>query len=99
VIPSQGFEVTSGKPKSWKKKADSGESIETFFCGDCGTTMWRETPTFGDNKAFKVGVLDTLDGFNDAKPDLELYAPQRASWVKAVEGATQLKGMPGSEEV
>jgi hypothetical protein len=99
VIPSAGFEITSGKPKSWKKQADSGESIETFFCGDCGTTMWRETPTFGDNKAFKVGVLDTLDGFNGAKPDLELYAPQRASWVKPVEGAKQLKGMPGSEEV
>jgi len=99
VIPSEGFEVTSGKPKSWTKKADSGESIETFFCGDCGTTMWRETPTFGPNKAFKVGVLDTLQGFNDAKPDLELYAPQRASWVQPVAGAKQLKGMPGSEEV
>jgi hypothetical protein len=85
VIPSAGFEITSGKPKSWKKKAD--------------TTMWRETPTFGDNKAFKVGVLDTLEGFNDAKPDLELYAPQRASWVQPVTGAKQLKGMPGSEEV
>jgi hypothetical protein len=93
VIPNEGFEITSGKPKSWTKKADSGESIETFFCGDCGTTMWRETPTF------KVGVLDTLDGFNDAKPDLELYVPQRAAWVQPVAGATQLKGMPGSEEV
>lgn len=99
VIPSEGFEVTSGKPKSWAKKADSGETINTFFCGDCGTTMWRETPTFGDNKAFKVGVLDTLGGFNDAKPDLELYAPQRASWLQPVAGAKQLKGMPGSEEV
>ena len=44
-------------------------------------------------------MLDTLQGFNDAKPDLELYAPQRASWVQPVAGAKQLKGMPGSEEV
>ena len=75
VAPGEGFKVTSGKPKTWTKKADSGVDVTTSFCGDCGTNMWRETPTFGD--------------LNDAKPDVELYAPQRASWSPALPGAIQ----------
>lgn len=61
--------------------------------------MWRTTPTFGENKVFKVGILDGIDALNDAKPAVELYAPQRASWLAPQAGAAQLKAMPGSEEV
>lgn len=61
--------------------------------------MWRETATFGENRVVKVGILDNLSALNDVKPDVELYAPQRVSWLQPLAGAKQLKGMPGSEEV
>jgi hypothetical protein len=99
VIPSSSFKITSGTPKTWSKKADSGSEVSTSFCGDCGTNMWRETSTFGDNKVIKVGILDSMGDLNDVNPDVELYAPERASWLKPIDGAKQLKGMPGSEEV
>lgn len=99
VIPNEGFKVTSGTPKTWSKKADSGAEVTTSFCGDCGTNLWRETSTFGDNRVLKVGILDEQSALNDAKPLVELYAPQRASWLPAQADAAQLKGMPGSEEV
>jgi hypothetical protein len=99
VAPGEGFKVTSGKPKTWTKKADSGADVTTSFCGDCGTNLWRETSTFGENKVVKIGIFDNLSDLNDAKPDVELYAPQRASWIPALPGAKQLKGMPGSDEV
>lgn len=34
-----------------------------------------------------------------AKPALELYVPERVSWVSAVSGAEQKKDMPGSASV
>ena len=98
IIPNEGFQVTSGTPKTWSKKSDSGSEVTTSFCGDCGTNMWRNTSTFGDNRVVKTGILDNLSSLNDLKPDVELYAPQRVSWIKAVDGAKQLKGMPGSVE-
>lgn len=99
IIPNAGFNITSGTPKTWSKKADSGAEITTSFCGDCGTNMWRTTPTFGENRVLKVGILDGLDALNDAKPEVELYAPERVSWLPAQAGAAQFKGMPGSEQV
>ena len=99
VAPGEGFKVTSGKPKTWTKKADSGVDVTTSFCRNCGTNLWRETPTFGDNKVVKIVIFYNLSDLNDAKPDVELYAHQLASWIPALPDAKQLKGMPGSDEV
>ncbi|OQN95899.1 hypothetical protein B0A48_17736 [Cryoendolithus antarcticus] len=99
VVPGSGFSITSGKPKMVPTQADSGKTISSAICADCGSTMYREGETFGDSKVIKAGTLDDASGLEGAKPDIELYAPQRVSWVAKVEGAKQLKGMPGSEEV
>ena len=98
-MPGDKFEVTKGSPKTISKKADSGNEITSHFCGDCGSTMWRDGKTFGESKVIKVGSLDDTKAFDDAKPAIELYAPERISWVSGVNGASQLKEMPGSAEV
>ena len=46
----------------------------------------------------KVGSLDSPDAFDTAKPLVELYAPERIPWVKAVPDAAQKKDMPNSAE-
>ncbi|KAM0718691.1 hypothetical protein Q7P37_005762 [Cladosporium fusiforme] len=97
--PTRGFQVTSGTPKTWTKKAESGADVTTSFCGDCGTNLWRETATFGENRVLKVGVLDELSALNELKPAVELFVPERVSWLAPQEGAAQFKGMPGSEQV
>lgn len=58
IVPGDGFSVTAGKPKTISKKADSGSQITSHFCGDCGSTLFRDGPTFGDGKVIKVGVMD-----------------------------------------
>jgi len=98
-VPGDKFEVTKGSPKTISKKADSGNEITSHFCGDCGSTMWRDGKTFGESKVIKVGSLDDTKAFDDAKPGVELYAPERISWVTGVNGASQLKEMPDSAEV
>ncbi|KAF2767351.1 hypothetical protein EJ03DRAFT_315958 [Teratosphaeria nubilosa] len=99
IVPGEGFEVTSGQPKTITKKADSGNDITSYFCGDCGTTLFRGGATFGQNKVVKVGVMDDPKIIEAAKPAMELYVPQRASWLAPVAGSQQLKDMPGSASV
>lgn len=98
-MPGEGFKVTSGTPKEISKTADGGNEITSKFCGDCGSTLYREGKTFGDAKVVKVGSMDDIDALDNAKPALELYVPERVNWVKGIDGANQLKGMPGSETV
>lgn len=81
--------MTKGTPKTISKKADSGSQITSYFCGDCGSTLWRETPTFDGAKVVKAGVLDDAGSLDSAKPVLELFTNQRASWLPAMDGADQ----------
>ncbi|KAF1354784.1 Mss4-like protein [Delphinella strobiligena] len=57
VVPGEGFKVT-GSPKVFTKKADSGKTIHTYFCGDCGSTLYRDGDNFPGMKIVKAGVLD-----------------------------------------
>ncbi|XXG95606.1 1 3-beta-glucanosyltransferase gel4 [Hypoxylon texense] len=89
IVPGAGFKILSGTPKSISKVAESGKEITSHFCGDCGTTLFRDGPSFGDNKVIKVGTLDDLNALDDAKPTVELFVPNRVSWVQEIPGTAQ----------
>ncbi|KAI1777375.1 Mss4-like protein [Hypoxylon cercidicola] len=93
IVPSAGFKILSGTPKTLTKVADSGKEITSHFCGDCGSTLFRDGPSFGDNKVIKVGIMDDLDALDDAKPAAELFTPHRVGWVQEVPGAVQNSSM------
>jgi hypothetical protein len=92
VVPGEAF-TSSGSPKEFAKVADSGATITSFFCGDCGTTLWRESPSFGTSKVIKAGIMDDLNLQNASKPVAELFAPERAAWQPAMGGAAQKDAM------
>ncbi|RYP72651.1 hypothetical protein DL769_004393 [Monosporascus sp. CRB-8-3] len=94
IVPGSGFKVVSGTPKTISKTADSGKQITSHFCGDCGSTLFRDGPSFGDNKVVKVGVMDDINALEDAKPAVELFARSKASWIQDVPDANKLGGMP-----
>jgi len=93
VVPGDGFKLLAGSPKEITKTADSGKQITNHFCGDCGTTLWRDGETFGSNKIIRVGVIDDPKALSNAKPDVEFFVGGRASWVTEIEGAPQLASM------
>jgi len=100
IVPGEGFQVVQGNPKTISKKGDdTGNEITSYFCGDCGSTMWRAGATFGDAKVVKVGTLDDDQALEKNAPAIELYAPIRPSWVTKVNGADQKKNMPDSDSV
>ena len=79
LVPGESFKV-SGSPKSIAKTADGGNTITSYFCGDCGSTLWRDSATFGTSKAVKVGVMDDPNAIGNTKPDVELYSELRVPW-------------------
>ncbi|KAF1911486.1 Mss4-like protein [Ampelomyces quisqualis] len=93
VYNADGFKVTKGTPKQHKKKADGGNDITSNFCGDCGSTMWREGATFAGKRIIKAGTLDDTSILDNFKADAELYANTRPKWVGAQSGAAQKDGM------
>ncbi|KAF2260586.1 hypothetical protein CC78DRAFT_24682 [Lojkania enalia] len=93
LFPEEGFKVLQGTTKQHSKVADGGNTITSHFCGDCGSTMWREGPTFKGLKVIKVGTLDDPDALTKAKPDAELFTSTRVEWVSEVPNAKQLLAM------
>ncbi|RYO92390.1 hypothetical protein DL766_000360 [Monosporascus sp. MC13-8B] len=94
IVPGSGFKIVSGMPKTISKTADSGKQITSHFCGDCGSTLFRDGPSFGDNKVIKAGIMDDVNALEDAKPAVELFVGRKASWVLDVPGAKKVNGMP-----
>lgn len=90
LIPDAGFSVTSGSEtlKNYEKDTDKGNRIKSFFCSECGNTLWRESTgaQFKGMKIVNEGALETL---TTEKPGVELYCERRAPWLEKIEGADQ----------
>lgn len=92
VVAEDGFSVTKGTPKSFPKTAASGKTITSFICGNCGSTLWRESETYAGTKIIKAGTLDGDISLEEAKPLVELFVVNRVSWLPAVTGTEQHQG-------
>lgn len=53
MVPVAQFKLVSGTPKEISKTADSGKSITSCFCGDCGTY-------FGADKLWLQELMEQL---------------------------------------
>jgi hypothetical protein len=89
IVPNEGFRVVAGSPKVLSTTANSGNTVNSYLCGECGTTLYKDTKSFGPNKVVKAGVLDDPSAINEARPVLEIFTSRRASWVSPIEGAAQ----------
>jgi len=65
------FEFVDGAPKTFTKRADSGNELTRHFCGDCGSPLYTSSPRHPDAVYVKAGVLD----------DPTLIKPASQSWL------------------
>jgi len=93
VVADENFTLESGHLKTISKVADTGKNITSHFCPDCGTTVFRTGETFAGTHIIKAGVLDDPEWANKNVPKGELFAPERVTWVPALDGAQQIKAM------
>ncbi|KAL6897617.1 Mss4-like protein [Trichoderma evansii] len=90
LVPEGAFRVTAGTPKAFSKVAESGVIVVSYFCSDCGSMMWRESPNSGTNKVVKAGTLDDSEKIISAAIfDAEIFTRSRIEWVQPIAGASQ----------
>lgn len=93
LVPADAFKFTSGNPKTTTTTHETGIQLKLYFCGDCGTTLSKES----DADAFKGlmiafgGTLDDQNLLEKVKPGGELWVKYRASWLNEVQGAAQMQ--------
>lgn len=92
AVPSGNFTVTKGQTKSYPAEHEYGMTLTIFFCPDCGNTLWKEATAeqFKGVKLVQAGTLNDAKNL-DTTIDAELYAPERASFLTAIENAAQKK--------
>ncbi|RDW88102.1 hypothetical protein BP6252_00134 [Coleophoma cylindrospora] len=93
IVTDENFKLESGTPKTISKTADTGKSITSHFCGDCGTTLFRTGDSFPGQVILKSGFLDDPEWVSKNKPKGELFSQQRVDYVPKVEDAQQIKAM------
>ncbi|KAI8635530.1 Mss4-like protein [Xylariaceae sp. FL1651] len=72
----------------------SGKRMTNYFCGTCGSLLYRVGEAFPGYSILRLG---TVDDFNLAetklRPRTEQYTKDRVSWWHGCEGARQTEGM------
>ncbi len=68
------FEIVSGSPKAFTKRADSGHELTRYFCGDCGSPIYVSSPRHPEIVYVKAGAFD----------DPDLVKPSHQSWTGSV---------------
>lgn len=56
--------------------------------------MFRTGESFPQAVVIKAGVLDSKDWASQNVPKGELFCGNRVKWTSAIEGASQVPGMP-----
>lgn len=66
IVPRDGFQVISGTPHFWIRKADSGNDVTCAFCPQCGSRLWHERSAAVGTVTIKAGSLDEAVDFSTA---------------------------------
>ncbi|KAI0126740.1 RTA1 like protein-domain-containing protein [Xylariales sp. AK1849] len=86
----EAFRITSGTPKVASFVQEIGLVMHHSFCGDCGSTIYKETIA-GPAQPFILVQAGTIDGedLEQVVPDVELWTSRRARWLPALTGVEQ----------
>ena len=89
-MSTDDLKILSGTLKTNPRKANSGNTITTHFCGECGSLLYRTSDGYPGLMVIKVGCIDD-DGRTNAEyvPDVEIFTRSRVPWMKPVDGAKQ----------
>lgn len=87
----EGDVKLSGTTKTFTYKADSGNTVTTTFCPQCGSTLSMATPRLAGIVLIRAG---TLDDSTDLVPQFELFMKRRPAWDHDTPGIPHFQEMP-----
>ena len=87
-VPKAEFNMT-GEPALYKDPdTDSGNTVERYFCGTCGSPIYSVIPDQPDTLFLKTGTLDDTSGFT---PMFHVWCSTKQNWVELAEGVPQME--------
>jgi len=88
AVPKSDFTFTSGEPKLYQdSNTISGNTVERFFCGNCGSPIYSAIPSQPDTLYLKTGTLDDTSGFT---PQFHVWCDSKQHWVELEKDVPQV---------
>lgn len=90
-VPRADFQMT-GTPSVYKDSdTDSGNTVERYFCGNCGSPIYSAIASQPDVIFLKTGTLDDTEGF---APQFQVFCESKQDWIALVEGVPAIPRGP-----
>jgi hypothetical protein len=87
-VPVTEFRFTSGEPKLYQDSDTlSGNTVERYFCANCGSPIYSAIPGQPDTLFVKSGTMDDTAGFS---PQFHVWCDTKQDWVTLEEGVPQV---------
>ena len=78
-----------GEPKLYVDgDTNSGNSVERYFCQNCGSPIFSALPSQPDVIYLKTGTMDDTSGFS---PSFNVWCSTKQDWVELAEGVPQME--------
>lgn len=58
IVRSADVRLMQGALQRWSRPADSGRTVDCFFCPDCGSRVWHGSKDWDETISIKGGSLD-----------------------------------------
>lgn len=91
IVRSTDVRVLQGELKRWSRPADSGRTIDYFFCPNCGTRVFGGDKDRSDTISVKGGSLDAAPDLSAA---VHIWTSRKMPGVVIPDGAPQYPGEP-----
>ncbi|UKZ81409.1 hypothetical protein TrVFT333_009181 [Trichoderma virens FT-333] len=92
LLPIAGLKILQGTLRTYAKEAETGNIMTSYFCENCGSTLYRRSSFNDEVAAVMIGGIDGLQTIENGRADVELYVKNRPSWMAAIQEAQQEQG-------
>ena len=91
IVPSTAVRLTSGRLEKWTRATDSGNTVDCFFCPNCGSRVWHGNPQTDAEISIKGGSLDQPPDISKAN---HIWTASKLAGVVIPAGVRQFPGEP-----
>jgi hypothetical protein len=92
IVEREQLTLEAGDLRSFSRVGDSGLSVESFFCGECGTRIYHRLERMPGTLNVKAG---TLDDTRSLSPAVHVWLASKQAWVLLPEGVPRFERNPG----
>lgn len=90
MVPDAAFTIR-GTTKGYSWKADSGNSVTTSFCVECGSPIFGRSTGFPGTVTVRAASLDNPSA---VMPQMSVYAKRVQPWDHVEQGLPAFPAMP-----